>query len=147
MFLFVCLFGTALLDTYILSFIFLLSKVGVEQEILVFWINIRIVAAKQHCIISDSQGQLAYSLPEQHFQSISKGKGKTDGTTPREPPHLPRCQRTERRARLRPQGLPCFRTHRRHTRGTAGSRLVPPAPGRRSSLTSSWRPAWWGTGS
>lgn len=28
----------------ILSFIFLLSKVGVEQEILVFWIDIRIVA-------------------------------------------------------------------------------------------------------
>lgn len=28
----------------ILSFVFLLSKIGVEQEILVFWINIRIVA-------------------------------------------------------------------------------------------------------
>lgn len=35
-----------LLYTYILSFVFLLSKTGVKQEILVFWINIRIVAVK-----------------------------------------------------------------------------------------------------
>lgn len=53
----------SLLCTYILSFVFLLSKIGVEQEILVFGIHIHVVAVKNIASLVTITGNLRIHLP------------------------------------------------------------------------------------